>query len=85
MGLRRSTFRRWCELYRTGGPETLAERPSAPDRIWNRIPDDIRARIIDLALEAPELSPREIAELSTDEERYLSRIPRFTGFSRRTI
>jgi len=27
-------------------------------RVWNRIPNDIRERIVDLALEEPELSPR---------------------------
>jgi transposase InsO family protein len=32
-----------------------------PSRVWNRIPDDIRKQIIDLALEEPELSPRELA------------------------
>jgi putative transposase len=29
--------------------------------VWNRIPDDVRARIITLALDQPELSPRELA------------------------
>lgn len=70
IGIPRSTFHRWCDLYRTGGPEALADRLSAPDRIWNRIPDNIRARIIELALEAPELSPRELAVRFTDEARY---------------
>ena len=29
--------------------------------MWNRIPDDVRARIVTLALDDPELSPRELA------------------------
>jgi hypothetical protein len=41
-----------------------------PRRIWNRIPDQIRSQIIDLALEQPELSPRELAVRFTDERRY---------------
>lgn len=66
----RSTFHRWYGLYRTGGPEALADRPSRPNRTWNRIADDIRAQIVALALEAPDLSPREIAMRFTDERSY---------------
>ena len=60
LGLPRSTFYRWYDQYQTGGPETLADRPPRPGRVWNRIPDDIRAQIIDLALEEAELSPRRV-------------------------
>src|SRR4029077_20632333 len=37
---------------------------------WNRIPDDVRSRIVTLALDEPELSPRELAVRFTDAERY---------------
>ena len=56
IGIPRSTFYRWCDLYQTGGPEALDDRSPRPDRVWNRIPDDVRARIITLALDEPELS-----------------------------
>ena len=46
------------------------DRPSRPDRIWNRIPEAIRCQIVDLALDQPELSPRELAVRFTDEEKY---------------
>ena len=36
----------------------------------NRIPDDVRRQIINLALELPELSPRELAVRFTDEKKY---------------
>ncbi len=49
LGIPPSTFHRWYERSRTGGPEALADRPSRPDRVWNRIPDEIRGRIVDLA------------------------------------
>jgi hypothetical protein len=39
-------------------------------RVWNRIPDDIRENIIDLALDEPELSPRELAVTFTDTRGY---------------
>src|SRR4029077_3700719 len=53
-----------------GGPEGLADRPSRPDRVWNRIPEAIRSQIVDLALDQPELSPQEVAVRFTDEEKY---------------
>lgn len=70
IGIPWSTFHRWYDLYRNGGAEALTDRPSRPNRTWNRIADDVRAQIIDLALEAPELSPREIAVRFTDEQGY---------------
>src|SRR5712664_3498845 len=68
LGIPRATFYRWYDRYRDGGPEALADHRSRPDRVWNRIPDDVRRQIIDLALELPELSPRELAVRFTDEE-----------------
>ena len=41
-----------------------------PDRVWNRIPEEVRERIIGLALEEPDLSPRELAVRFTDTEKY---------------
>ena len=70
LGIPRATFYRWYELYQTGGPEALEDRPSRPSRVWNRIPDEVRTRIVDMALEQPELSPRELAVRFTDEQKY---------------
>jgi hypothetical protein len=36
--------------------------------VWNRVPDAVRGQVIDLALERPELSPRELAVTFTDEK-----------------
>jgi len=70
LGIPRSSFYRWYDRYRQGGPEALADRPSRPDRVWNRIPDAVREQIIEMALDCPELSPRELAVRFTDERRY---------------
>ena len=70
LGIARSSFYRWYDRYQRGGPEALADRPSRPDRVWNRIPEEIRAQIIEMALDCPELSPRELAVRFTDERRY---------------
>jgi len=70
LGIARRTFYRWYDRYREGGPEALADRPSRPSRVWNRIPDAIQSQIIELALEQSELSPRELAVRFTDEKHY---------------
>ena len=70
LGIPRSSFYRWYDGYQGGGPEGLADRPSRPDRVWNRIPEAIRSQIVELALDQPELSPRELAVRFTDEEKY---------------
>src|SRR5579864_7407131 len=70
IGIPRSTFYRWYDQYQTGGPEALDDRSPRPHRVWNRIPDDVRSRIATLALNEPELSPRELAVRFTDAERY---------------
>ena len=49
LGIPRSSFYRWYDRYQRGGPEALADRPSRPDRVWNRIPEAIRSQIVDLA------------------------------------
>ena len=59
IGIPPATFYRWYDLYQAGGLEALNDRHPKPDRVWNRIPDDVRERIIRLALDEPALSPRE--------------------------
>lgn len=70
LGIPRATFYHWYDRYQTGGPEALDDRSPRPDRVWNRIPDDVRQRIIDLALDEPALSSRELAVRFTDTEGY---------------
>jgi transposase InsO family protein len=70
LGIPRATFYRWYDRYQTGGPEALDDRSPRPDRVWNRIPDEVRERIRTLALDEPALSPRELAVRFTDTESY---------------
>ena len=56
LGLLPGSFYRWVERYQTGGVEALEDKPSKPSRVWNRIPDDVRRRIVGMALDEPELS-----------------------------
>lgn len=70
LGIPRTTFYRWVELFQTGGPNALEDKSPMPSRVWNRIPDDIRGQLVKLALKEPELSPRELAVRFTDTENY---------------
>jgi transposase InsO family protein len=70
LGIPRATYYRWYDLYQTGGPEALDDRSPKPGRVWNRIPDEVRERIVQLALDEPELSPRELAVRFSDTESY---------------
>ena len=70
LGVSRSTFYRWYDRLETGGPEALQDKSSAPQHAWNRIPDDVRNRVVELALDETALSPRELAVRFTDTEKY---------------
>ena len=70
LGIPRTTFYRWCDLLRLGGIDALEDHRPLPGHIWNRVPDAIRREIVDMALDIPELSPRELAVRFTDEKRY---------------
>ena len=70
LGIPRATFYRWYDHYQAGGPEALDDRSPRPDRVWNRIPDNVREKIKNLALEESALSPRELAVRFTDTESY---------------
>jgi putative transposase len=69
IGIPKSTFYAWLDRHAAGGFDGLEDRKPRSERVWNRIPDDVRQRIIELALDEPELSPREIAVAFTDRER----------------
>ena len=70
LGIPRTSFYRWYDRCLTGGPEALEDRRSRPGQVWNRIPDEVRDRIVQLALDETDLSPRELAVRFTDTEGY---------------
>jgi len=70
LGIPRSTFYLWYDKYQSGGVDALEDKAPMPTRVWNRIPDNVREQVIDLALEEPELSPRELAIRFTDTKGY---------------
>jgi putative transposase len=70
LGIPRATFYRWYDRHRQAGPDALADRVPRPERIWNRIPQAVRDSVIELALDEPALSPRELAARFTDTRSY---------------
>ena len=70
LGIAPSTFYGWYQRYLDGGPEALEDRRPPPRARWNKISQEIRQQVVDLALERTELSPRELACHFTDERRY---------------
>ena len=70
LGIQPARFYRLYDRLQTGGLEALEDKASRPTRVWNRIPDAIREQIVQLALDEPELSPRELATRFTDTANY---------------
>ena len=68
----RPTFYRWYDLYRRFGESGLQDRRGGSGRVWNRIPEEVREQVIEMALDDPELPPRELATKFTDERRYFA-------------
>ena len=70
LDVNRSTFYTWYRRYEEGGYDGLANRKPALRRFWNRIPASEKERVVSIALERPEESPRQLAWYITDKEGY---------------
>lgn len=64
------TFYNWYGKYKDKGYDGLAPKQRKSKSQWNRIPEEIRQDVVELALDVPELSPRELAYRYTDNEGY---------------
>jgi transposase-like protein len=100
IGIPSSTYYDWYARWVDGGLDALADRSPCPKSVWNRIPDDIRERVVEFALDQEDLTPRELAIKYTDEKRLFGQIdpldqflipptlflnPQSIAFSRRPI
>lgn len=70
IGLHKSTFYNWYTKYREEGMEGLSPKSRARNTYWNRIPEEVRSEVVDMALDYPEESPRGIACKMVDQKRY---------------
>ena len=68
LGVSRASFYRWYRTYVERGVDGLAPKPSTRRQFWNRIPDSERERVVEIALEKPELSARELAFWISDNK-----------------
>lgn len=66
----KSTFYNWYRKYESGGFDALAVKKPAAQRFWNKIPAMEKERVVSVALERPEDSPRQLAWYIVDHLGY---------------
>ncbi|GAB5438981.1 MAG: hypothetical protein FalmKO_41060 [Falsiruegeria mediterranea] len=50
LGILRTTFYRWFDRYQQRGEAGLQDRSRTPKHVRNRIPDQVRRKVVKLAL-----------------------------------
>jgi putative transposase len=68
--INKSTFYSWYNQYLRYGYDGLAKKKVQRNTSWNRIHDADRDKVVEIALEKPELSSRELAWHITDNYHY---------------
>jgi putative transposase len=68
--INKSTFYNWYNEYLRNGYEGLARKKVNRQTSWNQISDSDRDKVVEIALEKPELSSRELAWHITDNYKY---------------
>ena len=64
LGIHPSVFYKWYNAYKEQGFDGLARKKRR--HFWNQIPPWEKDRVVEIALDKPELSPRELAYHITD-------------------
>jgi putative transposase len=67
LGIHKSTFYNWYRVYLAKGAEGLAAKRTTRQQ-WNTIPEQQKQAVVEVALDHPALSPRELAVKITDEQ-----------------
>lgn len=70
LGIPRSTYYKWRKAYDEEGVAGLKKDKPSARRVWNRLAQDERKRVIEIARLHPELSPRLLSVKITDEESF---------------
>ena len=70
LSIHKSTFYNWLKRYQEDGIDGLEDKKPIPQAVWNKIADEHRDAVIELALDETALSPRELAVKYTDENHY---------------
>jgi putative transposase len=66
LDIHKSTFYQWYGKYHDKGYDGLAPKKRCANSQWNKIPDSHRQKVVEISLDLPELSPRELAFHITD-------------------
>ena len=69
LGIPKATCYHWYDRYLPGGVAALDDRKPVPHAIWNKVPENVRQALVEMAFDLSELSPRELAISFTDERR----------------
>jgi len=70
LNINRSTFYDWYRRYQEEGYDGLVNQYRPVQQFWNEIPPWEKERVVEIALELPEKSPRELAWHITDKRGY---------------
>jgi putative transposase len=70
LGLHKRTYYNWYARYLDGGFDGLASRAIGRRQCWNKIPQVEKNKVVEEALEHPELSSRELAVHIVDQHRW---------------
>ena len=68
LGIHKSTFYKWYNVYHQKGLIGLQPQKRTRQQ-WNSIPEDQKQLVVEVALDHPMLSPRELSVKITDEQR----------------
>lgn len=70
IGINKSTFYNWYNRYLADGFDGLTPKPRTRNTYWNKIPDKVKKEVVDMALDFPEESSRNLACKMIDEKKY---------------
>ena len=70
LDIHKSTFYNWLQRYEENGIDGLEDKKPIPQAVWNKIAEEHCEAIIELALDKPDLSPRELAVHYTENKAY---------------
>lgn len=73
LGIHKSTFYQWYKRYLQGGFDALVPSKRNQNRVWNKIPQQEKNRVVEIALQKESFTCRELAWHIVDtQKRYIS-------------
>lgn len=82
LGIHKRTFYNWYSRWAEGGQSAL-EPCKFRRQQWNSIPAELKNLVVEVALDAPELSSRELAVTITDEHQLFISVKRLSNLEKK--